>query len=156
MTTPLMTLVEDDPAIVRLLEALLADEGYQTSCWPQGAGAFAAIRRNRPDLLIRDPWLQRRDAGWQIHAQLRRDPATVHLPVIVCSGDTGSAAAQEALRWIQPYAVLEKPFDVDDLLTTITQLLAWRPPNRVGTVLVLPLPDPPADGPGAPRAEQQR
>jgi len=56
---------------------------------------------------------------------LRHEPATRHIPVIVCSA-AAPALLQNAPRLQAEAAVesLAKPFDVDDLLATIRRLIA--------------------------------
>ncbi len=52
------------------------------------------------------------------------DPATRHLPVIVCSGAHHLLAAQATHLRAQGYVVVEKPFDVEELLTHVEHLCA--------------------------------
>ena len=73
---------------------------------------------------------------------LRRDPATAHLPIIVCSGDLPFLDAIVEQLPERRFAILEKPFDLADLLLQIERLLSrtgkdldppsQQRPNRLG------------------------
>lgn len=120
---PLIAVVDDDTAFLRMMNVLLLQEGYQTLLWLHGTGAYEMIRREQPDLVILDLRMDNPQAGWQTLERLRQDPRTAAIPVIVCSADTAFLRDQrERLRGhrCQP---LEKPFDLEDLLATVQALI---------------------------------
>lgn len=75
-------IVEDEPDLVDLLRYRLEKEGY--SCVESGDGieALRQVRTQRPDFLILDLMLPELD-GLEVCRQLRRDPATARLPIII-------------------------------------------------------------------------
>jgi DNA-binding response OmpR family regulator len=104
---------EDEPAIARLMEALLVSAGYRVRMAADGQQALDAIAAERPALVVLDLSLPRVD-GWQVLERLRSavDPP----PVIVLTGHsrTGDRAARAGA-----VATILKPFDVDDLLRIV-------------------------------------
>ena len=139
--TPMILVVEDDPTLCLFIEELLADEGYATRVWPSAKGAVDYIRQEVPDLVILDLWLEQRGAGWIILEQLRRDSATAHIPIIVCSGDTQTLQAQATSLDRLRCEVVEKPFDLQHLLDKVKQCVAppQVDPDRSASDAVRPL-----------------
>jgi CheY-like chemotaxis protein len=120
-----IAIIDDDPAFLDLMQDLLGvGEGYEVFTSPNWVGSFDFVSRVEPDLVILDLMLGRDQAGWAVLELLRSDPATRRLPVIMCS------AAAPALDWraqrmcdVSGVAFVSKPFDVDDLLQTIQDML---------------------------------
>jgi DNA-binding response OmpR family regulator len=107
--------INDSPELLELAEALLRDEDFDVKVGLMGRGALELIRASRPDLVILDIRLPD-VSGWDILQALKLDPATMHIPVLVCS------AAVHELRELGPQLaamgvdVLIKPFAIDTLL----------------------------------------
>ncbi len=119
MGAPCIVIVEDDPALQTLLQDALADEGYATASWHRGEGAHELIRHVQPNLVILDLWLEHPDAGSMVLGMLAIDPATQHIPVIICTAVQQLPPAQMEYLDAQEYVLLEKPFLLDDLLTQV-------------------------------------
>ena len=124
MFPPLLAVVDDDDDLRELLDELFRQEGYRTLQVPDSAGAQAAIRQAQPDVIFLDLWLERQDSGLALLDQLRADPATRHLPVIVCSAITQSLHVQAARVEERGCLVVAKPFDLEDLLAAVRQALS--------------------------------
>lgn len=120
---PLIAVVNDDRAFLELLWEVLTGEGYRAVLYREGARAAAAIRRAPPALVILDLRLGTPGAGWRVLEELRRERATGAIPVIVCSADHRALREQAARLARLGCAVVEKPFDLDDLLATIAAAL---------------------------------
>jgi CheY-like chemotaxis protein len=94
--------------------------------WDREENLYYLVKRERPQLLILDIRIKNRDEGWKLLEQVRLDPATTHIPAIVCSGDA------QLLRWKRRHlrtlgiAALEKPFRLEDLLHEIRTILEPR------------------------------
>ena len=75
-------LVVDDEAVnLRLLDALLAPEGYTVLCARSGGEALALAAAHAPDLIVLDVMMPAMD-GLAATRLLRRDPVTAAIPVI--------------------------------------------------------------------------
>ena len=65
------------------------------------------------------------DHGWEIAQEVRGEPQFKELPVLLCSADILALKGLESgLAETRRVATLEKPFTIDDLVSTIDQLLA--------------------------------
>ncbi|MDP9320098.1 MAG: response regulator [Chloroflexota bacterium] len=106
------------------MTAALEGEGYEVSA---SADAFGDIKHANADLVILDLFLHGESAGWQQLDILTIDPATRAIPVIICSAAIASLAfARETLASLD-VAVLEKPFDIEQLAAAVDSALASAP-----------------------------
>jgi len=132
MHRPVIAIIEDDPALQALLQDALSDEGYTTISWRGSAGAHEVLRQAQPDLIILDLWLEHPQAGSMVLGLLAVDPATRHLPVIVCSGAHHLLAAQAVHLAAQGYVIVEKPFDLEALLRQVAHCVHRSCPLGAG------------------------
>ena len=120
--------VEDEPAVLTLLERVLEGAGYVVVTASSGAEALAVTtsRSGDIDLLVSDAVMPGM-AGLELARQLRVERP--ELPILFVSGWAGEAFDRE---WAAAPAVdlLLKPFEVADLLERVRALLAARPAGR--------------------------
>jgi CheY-like chemotaxis protein len=123
MAGPLITVVNNDTAFLTLMCELLVEEGYQALAWREGANAYEMIRREKPELVILDIRMEQPETGWTILELLRLDPTTTNIPVIVCSADAHFLREKAMYLREKRCDILEKPFDLNDLLTKVQETL---------------------------------
>ena len=118
-TQPHVLALDGSASLLAVIQELLEEAGYRVSTdlqLPTGAGD---IRRLDPDLVVLDLLFGGQDMGWQLLRQLRRDPLTTHLPIVVCTGATVLIReVGDELRELATEVVL-KPFDIDELLAAV-------------------------------------
>ncbi|HEU5327840.1 MAG TPA: response regulator [Thermomicrobiales bacterium] len=114
--------VDDEPALVDVLLAVLALEGYQVRGAPDGLVALALVAQARPDLLVTDQHMPRL-GGVTLITRLQAAP-DLGIPAILMS-----AGAPPALPPLTTF--LPKPFDLDHLLDVVATLLATPGPSGV-------------------------
>ena len=83
-------LAEDDADIRYLVTFKLTRAGYQVKVFGDGLSALAAARENPPELAVLDAMMPGL-SGLDVCRELRKDPATAKIPVIILT-----ALAQEA------------------------------------------------------------
>jgi two-component system nitrogen regulation response regulator NtrX len=114
-------IVDDEPDIRMLVEAILRDEGFEARSAGNSDEAIAAYRARRPGLVILDVWLQGSKLdGIGILDVLHQERPPV--PVVMISGhgtiETAVAAIQRGA-----YDFIEKPFNSDRLLHVVRRAL---------------------------------
>jgi len=76
--------VDDEPQNIRLIQGMLAPEGYVTEGASCASEALALIAQAQPDLVLLDVLMPDMN-GFQVARKLKNDPATASLPVIMVS-----------------------------------------------------------------------
>jgi DNA-binding response OmpR family regulator len=125
-------MVEDDSTIRQLGTRSLINFGYHVDSAEDGAAAWESLQLNGYDLLITDNNMPR-VGGLKLIRQLRA--ARMSLPVIMATGDIpyGEFARYP---WLQPAAVLLKPYTTWELLGTMKEVL--REPSHAPQMLPPP------------------
>ncbi|KRH96666.1 response regulator [Cylindrospermopsis raciborskii CHAB3438] len=119
-----LLLVDDEPGLREAVKEYLQESGFGVRVASNAREGWELIQQNTPDLVISDIMMPQVD-GYQFLKQLRDDPRLASLPVIflTAKGMTGDR--------IQGYqagvdAYLSKPFDPDELIAIINNLLEKR------------------------------
>lgn len=109
--------VDDEVKNVKLLEALLLPRGYEVVKAYDGEQALQQVREERPDLVILDVMMPRKD-GFEVCKALKDDPATRLIPVVIM---TALGQVEHRVRGIQAGAddFLTKPVHVEELMARI-------------------------------------
>ena len=76
--------VDDDPSVIYVLKKYLEGEGYQVVPAHNGAEAIRLAREVKPFAITLDIMIPGRD-GWEVINELKGDPATEHIPIVVIS-----------------------------------------------------------------------
>lgn len=74
--------VDDDPQLVRLVRSYLEQAGFGVITAADGEAALHALRAERPDLIVLDLMLPKRD-GLEVTRLARRDPALAEIPILM-------------------------------------------------------------------------
>lgn len=114
-----LLIIEDDPSILRGLQMNLQLEGYQLLTTRDGEEGLHVWRQHRPDLIILDIMLPRRD-GWEILQKIREeDPET---RILILSAKSNEADKVLGLS-LGADDYITKPFGLAELLARIRAAL---------------------------------
>jgi DNA-binding response OmpR family regulator len=111
--------VDDDIDILSVMEILLSMKGFDVEVTSKGESTFSKIESFKPDLILLDVLISGHD-GRAICKQLKANPETSNIPVIMFSAHPGAAAT------IADYGAddfIAKPFDVNNLMKKINKQL---------------------------------
>jgi signal transduction histidine kinase len=116
-TERLVLSIDDDPSVAPLLQKMLGPMGYQVIAARSASSALEDARRLAPHAVLLDLLMPDRD-GSDVLAELKRDPATSDIPVIVVSVVDPADVPEEADGHVA------KPVDKDALLAALVRRAA--------------------------------
>jgi CheY-like chemotaxis protein len=123
-------LVVDDESLIReILSDLLTSDGHLVDTASDGSEALEVIHGRRPDVILLD--MMTPEVGvWDFLARYSADTTCRGVPVAILSTTpTAGIALEEA----GVSAVISNPFDVQDLLETVHELVSPGTEKRPGT-----------------------
>ena len=120
--------VDDDPAMVGAITALVGTEGHQVVTAYDGLTAVRRWHEESPDLVLLDLAMPGPD-GFSVAHQLRAEGAEI--PIIVVSGERAEAAKVRALD-LGADDYLVKPFGKQELLARIRAAIRRSPRTAAG------------------------
>jgi DNA-binding NarL/FixJ family response regulator len=116
-----LLLVDDDPDLLGAVAACLRGEGYEVTTARSGNEALMHLAHSVPDLLISDIRMPRMD-GYTLARNIRSASRTTLLPIVFLTAKDQKADRIEGFRTgVDAYLV--KPFEPDELLTVIANIL---------------------------------
>ena len=101
--------IEDEPAILELLRVNFEMEGFDVITATDGDEGLARAQSESPDVVVADIRMPRRD-GLGVLTELKGDPATRDLPVILLSANAQRSDIQRGLE-LGADDYVTKPFD---------------------------------------------
>jgi len=124
--------VDDDPVICDVLSVILEEEGLSAHAVYGGEEAIEWARDHSPQAIILDLMMPGID-GWETCRQLKRDPRTTRIPVIVLTARVTERDCNLSL-WAGADSFFTKPVDVQDLLGEVKRTIesSTRPPHPPG------------------------
>jgi class 3 adenylate cyclase len=111
--------VDDQPANLRLLDAVLSPKGYRVIMASSGEHALELLPSSNADLVLLDIVMPDID-GYEVCRRIRSAPETAFLPVVMIT----ASGQQEKIRAIEAGAddFVSKPFDQSELLARVASL----------------------------------
>jgi len=111
--------VDDNPAIQQLFERYLAPQQYEVIHARSGTEALRLAEETQPSVITLDVMMPNVD-GWQVLRALKQNPATAHIPIVVCS----VLNEPEIALALGAHAYLKKPIDRLTLVETLARVSA--------------------------------
>jgi DNA-binding response OmpR family regulator len=117
-----LLVVDDDPAIRDMLESVLAQDGWRVVTAADGTEALAEIAREAPAAIVLDLMMPRID-GFEVLHQLRTEPSTVDLPVIVVTAKELNDEDRDRLAGAAQGVILKQALRIDELSHQVRTML---------------------------------
>jgi CheY-like chemotaxis protein len=114
-------IVEDEDALIRILDFMLRSRGYEVLPARDGAEGLRLATTERPDLIVLDVMLPLMD-GIEVCRRLKADPEYHEIPILLL---TAKAQAEDRRRGMEAGAdlLLTKPYDRSVLLESVDRLI---------------------------------
>ncbi|HEX4023650.1 MAG TPA: response regulator, partial [Steroidobacteraceae bacterium] len=126
-----LLVVEDDPHYARVLLNLARDRGFRVLVAKNGAEALELAHRYKPAAITLDVFLPDM-LGWTVLNQLKRDPATRHVPVQILTVEEERQYGLER----GAFSYIRKPLTTDGLEAAFDRIKEFTAP-RVRQLLVI-------------------
>ena len=117
--------VDDEPDIVTYLTTVLEDNGYKTESAVNGLEGMEKLKSIKPDLVLLDMSMPEK-SGVKMYREIRQDPETKELPVIMVTG-----LSRDFEKFIStrnqvppPTDYVAKPIEKDEFLEKVKKALA--------------------------------
>jgi len=123
--------LDDEPDVVTYLETVLSDNGYTTVSASNGKEGLEKVLKERPDLVTLDISMPEA-SGARFYKDMKQNPELVSIPIVIITAITGLDGDPYAYKKFldglhtvpHPEGFLPKPIDRDELLKTVSSLLA--------------------------------
>lgn len=115
-------IVDDLPENLRVLAAILEQDGFKVRLAPDGAFALRAAALRRPDLILLDVRMPGMD-GIETCRRMRADPTLREIPVLFLSASEEPEQRLEAFR-VGGVDFIGKPFNAEEVLARVSSHLA--------------------------------
>jgi len=122
MSKKVILAVDDEPNILMSIEFILDMEGYDVHTACDGDEALEMADRVKPDLILLDINMPRRD-GYEVCRILRQRHSLAHTKVIMLTAKGQTLEKKKGLE-VGADEYVTKPFSADELLQTIRTCLA--------------------------------
>lgn len=121
---PVVLIVDDEPGIVSILETFLATRNYVPLTASGGHECLEILKTRVPDLILLDILMEPMD-GWETLEQIRKNPQSKTIPVLMLTGKMLTASEAKQYRiCIDDYIM--KPFQLADLDAAISSIVARK------------------------------
>jgi CheY-like chemotaxis protein len=140
-------IVDDSDEIVAYYTEILEEYGYEYSVARDGKTAMESMRENRPDLVLLDVMMPRKN-GIAVFKKMKQDPELEGVPVVIITGASKATGVEmttgeenpkqtyeddlarefgvqlrEQLQNLTPQGFIEKPVEPEQLISKIRSLL---------------------------------
>ncbi|WP_340251246.1 phosphate regulon transcriptional regulator PhoB [Roseobacter sp. HKCC-CH-9208] len=131
--SPVILVVEDEPAQREVLAYNIAAEGFDVLTADSGDEALLIVRETPPDLIILD-WMLPNVSGIEVCRQLKSGTQTARIPVIMLSARSEEV---DKIRGLETGAddYVTKPYSLAELLARTRSQLRRTRPSSVGETL---------------------
>lgn len=118
---PLILAVDDTPENLDILQVRLESQGYAVITAPDGEAGMARVRADRPDLVLLDIMMPKRD-GISVVREIKADPELAGIPVILV---TAKADTRDVVAGLDAGGddYLTKPFEHAALMARVRSML---------------------------------
>ena len=114
--------IEDDLDLTDILKAILKSRGFQVFGARGGREGLEALRRVQPDIVLLDLMMPGMD-GWEVYGRMQAEPDLCDIPVIIVTADDQPVTRARALDVVKVDGFVAKPFNAQELVQRIEEIL---------------------------------
>jgi CheY-like chemotaxis protein len=110
-------IVDDEPDVREGMQSWLSEQGYRVVTARDGEEGLKRLNKILPDLILLDITMPKKN-GFQFLGDIKRDPRTAQIPVIMLTASPEAASILEAQN-LKATDYVTKPFEEKELLRLI-------------------------------------
>ena len=123
-------IVEDDPLMSRMYEKIFLFEKYEVELAHDGQEGLDKARSTKPTVIMLDVMMPKMN-GLQVLEQLKADPATKGIPVIMLTNLAGQQDAETALSKGAVKYLIKSEHEPKEVTDMVKEILAGYTRNEV-------------------------
>jgi CheY-like chemotaxis protein len=129
--TKTILVADDSKTMQKIVELTFRTTQFSVVKASSADEALMKLPRAKPDVVLADSQMPGKD-GYQLCEELKRDPATAHIPVVLLLGNLESFDEARA-RAAKITGHIKKPFDTQSLITQVTEIVGLAAGSAVST-----------------------
>lgn len=114
--------IEDEIEMIDLVRLILGRKGFEVIGANGGKEGLEIVRKEKPDLVLLDLMMPDLD-GWEVFQQMKADPATRDIPVIVVTAKAQTIDRVLGLHIAKVDDYISKPFSPQELISSVEKIL---------------------------------
>ncbi|OGF73634.1 hypothetical protein A3J56_00645 [Candidatus Giovannonibacteria bacterium RIFCSPHIGHO2_02_FULL_46_20] len=119
--------IEDEEALRGAFGETFQRDGYTVFEASDGEDGMLIAKKELPDLILLDLILPKK-SGFEVLKELRKNPDTKHIPVVVLTNLEGSEDVERALAYGATTYLVKANYSLDDLVAKIKSVLEHHSP----------------------------
>lgn len=113
--------IDDSPTITKVVQLVLTKAGYEVDTAPDGEAGLAAVKAQRPDLILLD-FVMPRMNGYQFCRELTADPQLRDIPVVLMSAK-GDQVGERFVKVMGIVDYITKPFSPEAITAVVQHVI---------------------------------
>lgn len=126
-----IVVIDNDESMRDLFTSCLEREGWQVFSYPYAHINLTVLEQHRPDLIILDFNLRDGGIGWEFLNLLKMEDKTAHIPILISTTALDLSAEVQGYLLARYISVVQKPFDLNTLVTRVQKTLTQASQARV-------------------------
>lgn len=114
--------IEDEPEMIELFGLILSRKGYTIEGASGGEQGLQKAKMSPPNLILLDLMMPGKD-GWEVFQELKADPATHDIPVIIVTAKATNIDKVLGLHIAKVDDYIAKPFSPQELIKSVEKVL---------------------------------
>ncbi len=120
--------IEDEPTLQKRIEQALTREGYQIKNALDGEAGLRLAKLLKPELILLDIILPKKN-GFEVLEELKKDPETAHIPVIILTNLESSIDVEKALGLGATTYLVKANYELSEIVEKINDILKIKEEN---------------------------
>jgi len=114
--------IEDEPTLQKTVGEILSQEGFTVLVALDGEAGLSMAKREKPDLILLDLILPKKN-GFEVLAELKKDPETAGISVLVLTNLETSADIEKALELGATNYLVKANYELEEVVDKVKNLL---------------------------------